>query len=142
MTLEILRRKGNRPMAPRESEFTRDFWSKLLSGEFTSTRCQVCKRLMFPPREHCPACWSKKMEWVALSGRGKLYARTTIHAAAEAFQKQVPYSVGIIDLEEGVRLVATIVDGEEKIQNDELVQLMVLAYEDGPLFAVRKALTG
>ena len=138
MTLEILKREGKRPLAPRESEFTREFWSKLSNGELASTRCQVCKRLMFPPREHCPACWSKKMEWVTLSGRGKLYARTTIHAAAEVFQKQVPYSVGIIDLEEGVRLVATIVDEDEIISNEEPVQLMVLAYEDGPLFAVRK----
>ena len=138
MILEIVKRKGKRPLAPRESAITREFWSKLSAGEFTSTRCQVCRKLMFPPRQHCPTCWSKKMAWVPLSGKGKLYARTTIHAAPEMFRKQVPYSVGIIDLEEGLRLVATIIDGETKILNDDAVQLIVLSYEDGPLFAVRK----
>ena len=94
---------------------------------------------MFPPRQHCPTCWSKSMEWVSLSGKGKLYARTTIHAAPEMFQKQLPYSVGIIDLDEGLRLVASIVEEDERIMNDEQVQLLVLAYDDGPLFAVRKS---
>ena len=42
------------------------------------------------------------MRWVSISGLGKLYARTTIHAAPDMFQTQVPYSVGIIDLEEGI----------------------------------------
>ena len=54
------------------------------------------------------------------------------------FQHQVPYSVGIIDLEEGIRLIATVIDDADKIKNDEAVQLLVLSFEDGPLFAVRR----
>jgi uncharacterized protein len=77
------------------------------------------------------------MDWVRLSGRGKLHARTTIHAAPSIFQAEVPYSVGIIDLDEGPRLIAKVIDGEGRIGNDDLVQLVVLAYDDGPLFAVR-----
>ncbi|NKB36063.1 MAG: DNA-binding protein [Gammaproteobacteria bacterium] len=138
MILEIVKCEGKRPLAPRESHYTREFWSKLSTGEFTSTRCQVCRKLMFPPRQHCPMCWSKKTDWVSLSGKGKLYARTTVHAGPLMFQQHIPYSVGIIDLDEGVRLIASIIDGDEKIQNDEEVQLIVLAYDDGPLFAVRK----
>ena len=138
MTLEIIKREGKRPIAPRESSFTSEFWSKLLVGEFVSTQCQECKRLMFPPRQHCPTCWSKDMQWISLSGKGKLYARTTIHAAPDVFQTQVPYSVGIIDLEEGIRLITTVIDDKQGILNDESVQLVVLSYDDGPLFAVRK----
>jgi len=78
------------------------------------------------------------MQWISLSGKGKLYARTTIHAAPDVFQTQVPYSVGIIDLEEGIRLIATVIDDKQGILNDESVQLVVLSYDDGPLFAVRK----
>ncbi len=137
MTLEILKREGRRPLAPRESSLTQLFWSQLSAGEFSSTQCQVCKRLMFPPRPHCPVCWSKNMDWISLSGRGKLYARTTIHAAPSIFQAQVPYSVGIIDLDEGPRLIANVIDGKQRIGNDDVVQLLVLAYDDGPLFAVR-----
>lgn len=78
------------------------------------------------------------MQWVSLTGKGKLYARTTIHAAPKAFQEQVPYAVGIIDLEEGVRLIATVIDDTNKIGNDEAIQLVVLSYDDGSLFAVRR----
>jgi uncharacterized OB-fold protein len=78
------------------------------------------------------------MQWVSLSGLGKLYARTIIHAAPDVFQTQVPYSVGIIDLEEGIRLIATVIDDGERISNEESVQLLVLSYDDGPLFAVRR----
>jgi uncharacterized OB-fold protein len=138
VTLEIIKRKGNRPLAPRESNLTKEFWSKLSTGEFTTTQCQECNHLMFPPREHCSVCWSNDMQWVSLSGKGKLYARTTIHAAPDIFRNQVPYSVGIIDLDEGLRLIATIVDEEKQISNDESVQLLVLSYEDGPLFAVHR----
>ena len=74
-----------------------------------------------------------------MKGKGKLYARTTIHAAPNIFQEQVPYSVGIIDLEEGLRLIATVIDDANKIGNDEAVQLVVLSYDDGPLFAVRRS---
>ena len=78
------------------------------------------------------------MRWVSLNGLGKLYARTTIHAAPDMFQKQVPYSVGIIDLDEGIRLIATIIDDGEKMANDDSVQLLVLSYDDGPLFAAHR----
>jgi len=77
------------------------------------------------------------MDWISLSGRGKLYARTIIHAAPSIFQAQVPYSVDIIDLDEGPRLIANVIDGKQRIGNDDVVQLLVLAYDDGPLFAVR-----
>lgn len=78
------------------------------------------------------------MRWVSISGLGKLYARTTIHAAPDMFQTQVPYSVGIIDLEEGIRLIAAVIDDGQRISNEESVQLLILSYDDGPLFAVRR----
>ena len=138
MTLEIVKHEGERPLAPRESTFSRDFWSRLSAGEFSTTQCQVCKHTMFPPAQHCSVCWSKEMLWLTLSGKGKLYARTTVHAAPSIFQAQVPYSVGIIDLEEGIRIIASLIDGKDKLKNDEAIQLIVLSYDDGPLFAVRR----
>lgn len=138
MTLEIIKRPGKRPLAPRESTFTKVFWDNLATGEFKTTICQTCNRLMFPPRQHCSACWSKQMQWVTLSGKGKLYARTTVHAAADTFQPQVPFSVGIVDLQEGIRLIASILDEPDHINNDDDIDLVVLQYDDGALFAVRK----
>lgn len=79
------------------------------------------------------------MNWSELSGQGILYARTTIHAAATQFCDEVPFSVGIVDLEEGIRLVAGLIDDPVRIENDAAIRLVILSYEDGLLFAARPA---
>lgn len=79
------------------------------------------------------------MNWVELSGHGTLYARTTIHAAATQFREQVPFNVGIVDLEEGVRLVTGLIDEPVKIKNDAAIMLVILSYDDGLLFAAKPA---
>ena len=71
-----------------------------------------------------------------LSGRGKLYSQTLVHAAPAVFQDEVPYRVGIVDLNEGVRIATRVLaDIEPKL--DTAVEIVVLSYQDGPLFAVR-----
>jgi hypothetical protein len=48
---------------------------------------------------------------MAASGRGTLHAFTIVHRApAREFQADVPYVVALIDLDEGVRLLATLVE--------------------------------
>ena len=104
-----------------------------------TTRCAACGTLTFPPKQHCPDCWSDDMNWTELSGQGILYARTTIHAAATQFRDEVPFSVGIVDLEEGVRLVTGLIDDPDRINNDDAIRLVILSYEDGLLFAAKPA---
>lgn len=104
-----------------------------------TTRCAACGKLTFPPKQQCPDCWSGDMEWTELSGQGILYARTTIHAAATQFRDEVPFSVGIVDLEEGVRLVSGLIDDPVRIENDVAIRLVILSYDDGLLFAARPA---
>jgi len=72
---------------------------------------------------------------VELSGRGKLYAQTVIHATPAAFQAQAPIRNGIVDLEEGLRVAARIL-GEPAL--DSAVECVILRYTDGPLFAFRR----
>jgi hypothetical protein len=45
-----------------------------------------------------------------LSGKGKVLSYTIIHVGSEPFEKQVPYAVAIIKLDEGPRVTAQIVD--------------------------------
>lgn len=136
--LPILRRTGKRPIAPRQSAFSRRFWEALAVGKFETTVCLDCCLPAFPPRFFCPHCWSKNVEWRALSGRGVLYSRTRIHAAASAFAHDAPYSLALVDLEEGLRLATGLIE-EEAPTLDAPVELVVLSYEDGPLFAAKVA---
>ena len=50
------------------------------------------------------------MEEARLPESGEVYSWTTIHSAPTGFEMQVPYVMAIVDMGEGVRLTAQIVD--------------------------------
>lgn len=137
MSLPIVSCLGPRPLAPRLTEFTGRFWSSLQRGCLETTQCLGCQRISFPPAPTCRGCGGRESEWVELSGRGTLYSCTTIHAAPALFSAQVPYQVAIVDLAEGIRLVAGVLPNGELPALDSDCELVVTQYEDGPLFAVR-----
>jgi len=136
MTLAVQIIDRPRAFPPRMTEFTQRFWQGLAARRFETTKCEDCERLTFPPKPFCPHCWSKRVTWVSLSGRGKLYSQTVVHAAPLVFQDEVPYRVGIVDLDEGLR-VATRVLADTQPELDTAVKIVVLNYRDGPLFAAR-----
>lgn len=137
--MDIIKVAGHLPLLPEYSSFTGTFRQGLEAGKFMTTRCAACGELTFPPKQRCPDCWSGDMKWTGLTGRGILYARTTIHAAATQFRDQVPYSVGIVDLEEGIRLVTGLIDDPVRMENDTAIMLVILSCDDGLSFAARPA---
>jgi uncharacterized OB-fold protein len=97
-----------------ECEFTGIKFQKYLrEHRLMGSRCQACEKSYLPPRPLCPACHGDAMEWVELSGRGKLIAFTTIHIAPTAmieagYGRDNPYCTGIVQLEEGPAISAQI----------------------------------
>ncbi|MCC7078017.1 MAG: OB-fold domain-containing protein [Acidimicrobiia bacterium] len=81
------------------------FWEAVARHELSLQRCSGCKTWLMPPRPMCPRCQSAESEWVPVSGRGKIHSWVTYpespHPAFEA-----PYSVILVELDEGVRLVS------------------------------------
>ena len=90
------------------------FWREIPQRyNLIGNKCGSCERVFFPPRESCPYCRRKslgKMEDIKLCGKGEIVTYTIIHVGPEAFEKQVPYPVAIIKLEEGPQITAQIVD--------------------------------
>jgi uncharacterized OB-fold protein len=97
-TLEALGHYGG---AATEEFFTRLRWHKL-----STTRCEACKEVAFPPRTFCPSCRSSRVEWIDLPTRGKLYAFTT-HDKSVRFNP--PDVIGLVELE-GVGRILTRID--------------------------------
>jgi uncharacterized OB-fold protein len=54
----------------------REFYRRLEAGELATTRCDACRRSMFPPLARCPTC-GDHTEWLELPRSGRLYAFTT-----------------------------------------------------------------
>ncbi|MBI3989981.1 MAG: OB-fold domain-containing protein [candidate division NC10 bacterium] len=98
---------------PIPSQETLPFWEGTKAGELFFQRCRACRRFRFYPRALCPYCLSGEADWVPSTGRGTVYSFTICHRpASEAFAAMVPYVVALIDMEEGVRLMSTIVGCE------------------------------
>ena len=131
--LQIITIPRPRRYPPRVSAFTRPFWDALAEGRLQTTQCEACGKFSFPPKPFCPHCWHKQVRWAPLAGSGRLYAATTIHAAPTIFRDDIPYSVGIVDLDEGLRLACRLQGAVPPL--DSPVRLVVLEHSDGPLYA-------
>lgn len=133
MTMNIMRVDHERRYPPRVTQFTAPFWQGLRDGIFTTTRCSSCQRLSFPPKPICPHCWKDEIAWEVLPTSGSLYSWTRIHAGPAIFADDLPYVVGIVDLDVGIRLGCSLVQRPGQWMCDMKVDLITIAYTDGPL---------
>lgn len=136
--LESVAVARKRAYPPRMSAFTQPFWEGLAGGQWQTTCCQACGKFTFPPKPICPHCWKDNMQWAELTQRGILYSWTRIHSAPKVFVEESPYAVCIVDLDINLRIAARLIDkpGVE-FKPGIPVEMVVLQYEDGPLFAAR-----
>lgn len=89
-----------------------------------ANRCTKCRKTFFPPRLVCPDCKSQKFEKTRLAEAGKVLTYTIIHVPPQGFGDQAPYAVGIVELDDGVKLTAQIVDCDfEDIQIGQRVKI-------------------
>ena len=134
MNLRTVVLPGRRGIPPRVNAFTGRFWTALESGTFSTTRCNACQHITFPPRRICVACGAQEPAWMDLSGAGVLYSATVIHAGPSLYWAGGPYTVGIIDLDEGPRLVTRVLGALPPAIGSRM-QLVVTRHDDGCLFA-------
>jgi len=80
------------------------FYKFLSQGKLMAGKCKRCGKTHLPPRPLCDNCYSQEFEWVEVSGKGKLLTYTVIHIAPTQFQALAPYAVGILQLENGLKL--------------------------------------
>jgi uncharacterized protein len=126
------------PYPPRITEFTQKFWNALSEGRFITTASVDSGQLTFPPKPVSPHAWDEEVEWVELSGRGKLYAHTTVHASPTAFVGDLPYRICIVDLDEGIRLATRLI-GDDTATIDGPIELVAIRYTDCMSYAARAA---
>lgn len=92
------------------------FWREIPQRyNLVGTKCENCNTVYFPQIDICPRCRRSgfgKLEPKKLRGTGEVVSYTIVHVAPEGFEEQVPYIIAIIELDEGPRLTAQIVDCE------------------------------
>jgi uncharacterized OB-fold protein len=93
--------------------------------------------MSFPPKPLCRSCWSEEIDWIDLRPSGTLYSFTRVHVVPRAFLADALYDIGIVDLDDGVRLMCRLLDVDADTSIGCAVRMVTLNYDDGPLFAAR-----
>ncbi|SFS91863.1 Zn-ribbon domain-containing OB-fold protein [Halostagnicola kamekurae] len=117
-----------------DAEHTRihEFYDRLREGDLSTTRCENCGELHFPPRVICPECTSDDLEYVSLPHEGTLFAFSTVRGSGP-LGMETPFVTGVVELDGAdVRLSARI-DGAkyEDLSIGDPVSLVITEIEDG-----------
>ena len=106
---------------PTKIPLTEPFWDAAEKGVLTTQKCGSCGAHVFYPRGRCPHCWSDKLDWVRVSGRGKLRSFSEVWKPGnEGWIPAAPYIVGLVTLEEGPTLLSTILCDEAPAIGDPI----------------------
>jgi len=74
-----------------------DFVDYLEKGKVMGTRCKGCGLVFFPPRADCYQCLESDVEWIEISGKGKLVSYSKLEYAPVGFGDDLPYSIALLD---------------------------------------------
>src|ERR1700751_5149468 len=86
---------------PIPNDLTQPFWDAAKNRRLAIQRCQDCGRYFHPPLPICNNCYSTKLAFETVTGRGRIYSRTVMHdprilGFGEAV---VPYAVIAVELD-------------------------------------------
>jgi uncharacterized protein len=93
-------------MRPPVSPDTEFFWAGTQAGELRIQRCGACGALRHPPGPACLACGiTSKQEYQVAAGTGTVYSYV-VHRHPPVPGKQLPIIIALVELTEGVRVMA------------------------------------
>lgn len=82
------------------------FVEGLQAGGIRYQACAACNAAQTLARYACRACGAASLEWRAARGIGRVYAVTKVaRAPSDEYRALAPYTLAIVELEEGPRLM-------------------------------------
>jgi uncharacterized OB-fold protein len=111
---------------PKIMGWDKGFWESAQKGILSAQQCEQCQNLQLYPRAICLKCFSRKLGWKTLSGKGKVYAFSATRIPRNpAFKDDAPMIFSEIELEEGIRMHANIIDcAPEDVELDAPVHVV------------------
>ncbi len=87
--------------------------------------CHDCKTKSFPVTNYCPECSSEKVEEIKLAQTGKILHFTKVSQTADEMMFNAPYIIGLIELNDGIRVTGQITDTKSEDLKDGMNVKMV-----------------
>ncbi|HEV8361082.1 MAG TPA: Zn-ribbon domain-containing OB-fold protein [Candidatus Thermoplasmatota archaeon] len=95
------------------------FWRSIEQRyNLEGVQCGNCGERIFPARTLCPKCRHRslgKLTPFVFSGEGTVQTFTVVHSPPQGYELQAPYVMAVIELAEGPRLTAQVVDVEHEL---------------------------
>ena len=98
-------------LRPRVDLDNQGFWEAVRQHKLVFQKCKDCGLLVHRPRPMCPRCNSMEREWVPSTGKGVVYSWVNFVYANAAYPGiKVPYTVVVVEMAEGVRMISNLYD--------------------------------
>ncbi len=101
------------------------FFDTLADGELLGGVCTDCGQVLLPPRPACYACGSRAVDVEPQSREGRVFSCTEVHAAPPAFASAAPYTVAVVELADGGRLLGRVAADYADVAVGDPVELTV-----------------
>jgi len=98
-----------RPL-PVPTSITRPFWDAAKEHRLVIQYDPDAGAYQFYPRAVSMATGKRNLEWREVSGKGSVFSYTVTHVPTAGFEDKAPYTIASIDLDEGVRMLANMVN--------------------------------
>ena len=101
------------PKEPVISNLGAGHWTAARAGRLAIQHCGDCGQWVHYPSAVCDNCLSTHLNWEDTSGRGTVESFSTVYRGfAPEFKDDLPYTVALVRLEEGVNLLTWLVGVE------------------------------
>ena len=102
--------EARRAPEPNNYTDTTAFWSAARERRFLVQFDRETGQPQWFPRSLSMSTGRRQLEWREVSGRGVLYSWTVTHSPWPGHEHRLPYVCALVDLEEGVRVLANLVN--------------------------------
>jgi uncharacterized OB-fold protein len=104
---------NNTTLPPVTDPLTVPFWDAAGQGRLVIQRCLGCGELRWPPLVGCPECHSRDATWDEVRPTGTIWSFVVYHRAfAAELRDEIPYTVAMVQLDDGPYLVGRLEDAE------------------------------
>jgi len=99
----------------------KEYNEALKKDKLLGLKCKECGTVNVPPKMVCGQCTSPDMEVVELSGKGNIQTFTTVYVAPEGREAEAPYTVVMVELDEGPWIAGNLIDIDPSKATMELI---------------------
>lgn len=101
------------------------FFDALAAGELLGGVCADCGEVLLPPRPACYACGSRNVDVEPQPREGRVFSYTAVHTPPPAFEADAPYTIAVVELASGGRLLGRLSADYEDVAIGDPVELRV-----------------